>query len=129
MSRWATASVALLLAAALGTSSLASCLTIAAPTPQAQMACCKSGHDHCPMHRTKAQTASDCCRHDSQRQQELSAVEQPPVHVVPVAFQQLFAVTPQATVPPTPDSTSFFRYPRCASPPTRRRSLSTVLLI
>ena len=130
MSRWATMFVALLLASALATSTLASCLAVPAGAPEAQMACCAHGHDQCPMHRSPGQSAADCCQHDSQRQQTLTAAEQRPVHTLTISFQQIAAVTPHAPILIAPDSTTFARYPsRSASPPTPRPSLSTVLLI
>jgi len=127
MSRWVTAAVALLLAAALGTSSLAGCLAAAAP--QAQMACCKKGHDRCPMHRSPGQSAADCCRHDAQRQQLLTSAEQPPVRPSTIALQPI-AAAPHVTTLVAPESTPFARYSsRSAGPPAPRPSLSTVLLI
>lgn len=130
MSRWATTFVALLLASALGTSTLANCLAVPAVAPQAQMACCAHGHDKCPMHRSPGQSAADCCQHDSQRQQTLTAAEQQPVHTLAISFQQIAAVTPHTPISIAPDSTTFARYSsRSASPPTPRPSLPTVLLI
>ena len=40
------------------TSTWATCVEGAAATPIQQMACCKAGHDHCPM----KDSASDCCK-------------------------------------------------------------------
>lgn len=130
MSRWATTFVAILLASALGTSTLASCLAVPAVAPQAQMACCAHGHDKCPMHASPGQSAADCCQHDSQRQQALTAAEQQPIHTSAVTFQEIAAVTPDTPISITPDSTTSTGYSsRSTSPPTSRTTLSTVLLI
>jgi hypothetical protein len=130
MSRWATMFVALLLASALGTSTLASCLAVPAFAPQAQMACCAHGHDKCPMHSSAGQSAADCCQHDSQRQQALTAAEQQPIQTSSVTFQQIGVVTPQTPISITPNSTiSTWYSSRSTSPPTPRTTLSTVLLI
>jgi hypothetical protein len=129
MSRWATIVVALFLASAVATSTLANCTAAAAAAPQAQMACCAKGHDQCPMHRSAGQSATDCCRHDSQ-QQTLTAAEQQRVHNSTITFQQIAALSPDTAIPVTPDSTISARYfGRFASPPAPRTSLSTVLLI
>lgn len=130
MSRWATVSVALLLAFALGTSSLTDCMGEPALTAQAQMACCEKGHDECPMHRSASQTATDCCQHNSQRQHEFAAAEQTPVHVLVVNFAQVAMLASTAAVPDAPRATitaCYFDSP--TSPPTPRTVLSTVLLI
>lgn len=130
MSRWATMFVAFLLASALGTSTVASCLAVPAVAPQAQMACCAHGHDKCPMHASPGQSASDCCQHDSQRQQALTAAELQPVHTSAVTFQQIAVVTPHTPISITPDSATSAGYSsRSSSPPTPRTTLSTVLLI
>jgi hypothetical protein len=130
MPRWATICVALLLSSALGTSTLASCLAVPAVAPRAQMACCANGHDNCPMHRSSGQSAADCCQHDSQRQQGLTAAEQQPAHMPVVTFQQVAAATPYTAIPVPPDSTTSAYYSgRSTSPPTPPKALSTVLLI
>jgi hypothetical protein len=129
MPRWATMFVALLLASALGTSTLASCMADVAAAPQTRMACCAHGHDKCPMHRSLRQSATDCCQHDSQRQHALTAAEQQPIHTA-VTFRQIAAVTPHAPISITADSTISARYSsRSTSPPTPRPALSAVLLI
>jgi hypothetical protein len=129
MSRWATAVVAIVLALALGASTLANCLAVPAGAPQAQMACCANGHDQCPMHRSPSQSAADCCQHDGQRQQVLTAVEQRPAHMSVVAFQQV-AATPSTAISIPPDSTiSAYHSGRSINPPPGRTALSTVLLI
>jgi hypothetical protein len=130
MSRWATAVVALVLATALGTSTLANCLALPAVAPEAQMACCADGHDKCPMHRSPGQSAADCCQHDGERQQAMTAAEQQTVHTWTVTFQQIAAVTPHTAIPVAPDSTTSSHYSgRSTRPPTPRTALSTVLLI
>ena len=122
--------VALLLTSALGTSTLASCLAVPAVAPQAQMACCANGHDKCPMHRSPGQSAADCCQHDSQRQQTLTAAEQQPIHTSVITFHQIAAVTPHAPISIARDSATSAGYSsRSSSPPTPPTTLSTVLLI
>jgi hypothetical protein len=43
------------------TSTSANCVEGATATPTQQMACCKAGHDHCPM----KDSAADCCKNSS----------------------------------------------------------------
>jgi len=129
MSRWATMVVALLLVSALCTSTLANCMAASAVLPQAQMACCANGGDQCPMHRSESQSAADCCQHDRQRQDELAAAEQQPVHASAVTLEQI-AQVPHAAVPAVLDRPiAAHRFGGSSSPPTPRTSLTTVLLI
>lgn len=129
MSRWATAVIALVLAIAVGTSTLATCLAVPAGAPQAQMACCAHGHDQCPMHGSDG-SAADCCQHESRRQQVLAAAERQPTYMLVVAFQQMAAATPCAGIPVPPDFlTSAHVFDRSTSPPIPRTAFSTVLLI
>jgi hypothetical protein len=122
--------VTMLLVSALGTSTLANCVAVPAFAPQEQMACCKNGHDQCPMHRSKAESAADCCQHDGQRNQELTAAEQQPAHGLAVTFERVAGVTPHAAMPAALAKTCFAPYSdRSASPPTPGTSSSTVLLI
>jgi hypothetical protein len=58
MLRWARPLVSLLVVVGILTSTWATCVEGATATVTEQMACCKAGHDHCPMH----DSASDCCK-------------------------------------------------------------------
>ena len=57
MGRSSRAFASLLVAVGILTSAWVTCAEGAAATATQQMACCKAGHDHCPMH----DSASDCC--------------------------------------------------------------------
>jgi hypothetical protein len=58
MVRWSRALASLLVVVAVMTSTLAACVEGASANATAQMACCKAGHDHCPM----KDSAADCCK-------------------------------------------------------------------
>jgi hypothetical protein len=58
MVRWSRALASLLVVVAVITSTLAACVEGAGANATEQMACCKAGHDHCPM----KDSAADCCR-------------------------------------------------------------------
>jgi hypothetical protein len=62
-----------MVAATLGWASLASCVEGATSTPSEQMACCKKGHDMCPMRGSP----EDCCKKAPQLNQvtQCTAVE------------------------------------------------------
>jgi hypothetical protein len=51
----------LLVVVAMMTSTLAACAEGASASATEQMACCKAGHDHCPM----KDSAADCCKKNS----------------------------------------------------------------
>jgi hypothetical protein len=53
--------VSALVVAGIFSSALATCTAGAMTTETAQMACCKAGHDHCPM----KDSAADCCKKNS----------------------------------------------------------------
>jgi hypothetical protein len=61
MVRWSRALASLLVVVAVMTSTLAACVEGASANATEQMACCKAGHDHCPMH----DSAADCCKENS----------------------------------------------------------------
>ena len=42
------------------------------------MACCKAGHDQCPMHGT----AADCCKLEGQKQQQRVVANSEPVRLI-----------------------------------------------
>jgi len=73
--------VTLLLVVSLGTSAWASCVGEPGMTASAEMACCKAGHEYCPM----KSTASDCCKIEGQRAQQLSAATAENVRAVVTA--------------------------------------------
>jgi hypothetical protein len=72
---------ALLLVVSLATSAWATCVGELGMTANAEMACCKAGHEHCPMKGT----ASDCCQIEGQRTQQLSAATAESVRAVVTA--------------------------------------------
>jgi hypothetical protein len=61
MVRRIRALASLLLVAGVLTSAWATCVEGATATATEQMACCKAGHDNCPMH----DSAADCCKQNS----------------------------------------------------------------
>jgi hypothetical protein len=63
MVRSTRAIAALLVAFGVFTSTCATCVEAATSTPSRQMACCKAGHDRCPMKHS----ASDCCKQSGPR--------------------------------------------------------------
>jgi hypothetical protein len=58
MVRWSRALALLLVVVAVMTSTVAACVEGASASATEQMACCKAGHDHCPM----KEGAADCCK-------------------------------------------------------------------
>jgi hypothetical protein len=58
----------LMLIASMATSVWANCVADTSMTPKAQMACCKNGHDKCPM----SGTAEDCCKTEAQKHEQTS---------------------------------------------------------
>jgi hypothetical protein len=58
MVRWSRALASLLVVVAVLTSTWATCVEGATAAVTQQMACCKAGHDDCPM----KDSASDCCK-------------------------------------------------------------------
>ena len=70
MVRWSRALASLLVVVAVMTSTLAACVEGASANATEQMACCKAGHDHCPMH----DSAADCCKKNSSSPQPQSSV-------------------------------------------------------
>ena len=70
-----TVCLAFALVASLATLAVASCMADPSMSAGAQMACCKAGHDQCPMHGS----AADCCKVDGQKQQQLTVAKAEPV--------------------------------------------------
>lgn len=95
------------------------------------MACCRKGHDHCPMHQAGS-SAKDCCQQGAQQQRELSAAETPPMTTIAGATVHAAAAAPQCArvLMPTENliSASSHVLPP-GSPPGNRSAVSSVLLI
>ena len=70
MVRWSRAPASLLVVIAVMTSTLATCVEGAGANATEQMACCKAGHDHCPMQ----DSAADCCKQSGQSQSQATIV-------------------------------------------------------
>jgi hypothetical protein len=96
---------ALLLVVSLATSAWATCVGGLGLTANAEMACCQAGHEHCPMKGT----ASDCCKIEGQRTQQLSAATADGVRAV-VTAPTATAILNQIVVVP-----SITRLPRFGS--------------
>jgi hypothetical protein len=96
---------ALLLVVSLATSVWATCVGELGMSANAEMACCQARHDHCPMKGT----ASDCCKIEGQRTQQLSAATADGVRAVVTAPTAL-AILDQILVVP-----SIARVPRFGS--------------
>ena len=58
MVRWSRSLASMLVLVAFCGSTWATCAEGATATKTQQMACCKAGHDNCPMH----DSAADCCK-------------------------------------------------------------------
>jgi hypothetical protein len=92
-----TVGVALMLVATLSTSVWASCMAEIGMTASEQMACCQSGHEKCPMHRTDP----NCCQWESHRHVQVSiathdlgrSVVNPPA-LMPAAVPASFVPVP-----------------------------------
>jgi hypothetical protein len=83
------------LVACLATSASVSCATEPVMADRAQMACCRMGHDHCPMHGS----AADCCKAEGQRHEQMRVATHE-VARVPVQSPAPIAVVPEAIVLP-----------------------------
>jgi hypothetical protein len=71
----AAALVALIAAVALVGSAVAPCVAGAMTPEDAQMACCKGGHQTCGL----SGSAASCCKHSEPRPQQLAAAKADPV--------------------------------------------------
>jgi hypothetical protein len=71
MVRWSRALASLLVVVAVMTSTLAACVEGASANATEQMACCKAGHDHCPM----KDSAADCCKQSGPQSQFQATVD------------------------------------------------------
>ena len=92
------AAIALILVASMLVSVWANCIADFGMKPAEQMACCKDGHDKCPMHNT----AADCCKAESQRHQQVSfATYESPSSVMhpPAVVVTMPVVTVPAAIP------------------------------
>ena len=70
MVRWSRALASLLVVVAVMTSTLAACVEGASASATEQMACCKAGHDHCPMR----DSAADCCKKSGPQSQSRATI-------------------------------------------------------
>lgn len=94
------------------TSTWATCVEGAAATVMQQMACCKAGHDHCPM---KA-SAADCCQQSGpQIQSQATVVKAASIHAPVRTVLAWLAVPALSSVPPIQPRVSFE-----SSPPDSR---------
>ena len=67
---WSRALASLLVVVAVMTSTLAACVEGASANATEQMACCKAGHDHCPM----KDSAADCCTQSGTQSQSQATI-------------------------------------------------------
>ena len=109
MVRWSRALPSLLVVVAVMTSTLTACVEGAGANATEQMACCKAGHDHCPM----KDSASDCCKQSGpQVESQGTIVKATSVRApmsVPMLWLMVQALSLTARTPP--------RVPYHASPP------------
>jgi hypothetical protein len=70
MVRLSRALASLLVVVIVMTSTLAACVEGASATATEQMACCKAGHDHCPM----KDSAADCCKQSRPQSQSRATI-------------------------------------------------------
>ena len=123
-----TVCLALALVASLATSAFASCQADPSMSAGAQMACCKAGHDNdkCPMRGS----AADCCKIDSQKQQQLTVAKAEPVRsaltvpplVAIVVFGSIDSIAPV-------QATRVHQHDLLGIPSTPARFLASALLI
>jgi hypothetical protein len=99
MVRWGRAFVPLLVVVGILTSTWATCVEGATATVTQQMACCKAGHDHCPM----KDGAADCCKQSGPHSQPqatiVKAASLSASMPVAVASATLSVVLPAALTP------------------------------
>ena|SRR5258706_16175274 len=82
----------------------ATCLEGATSSEMQQMACCKAGHDHCPMEGS----ASDCCQKSGPQVQSQAAIVKAATPYTPVLAVAAWAALPAlAIVPQTQRGVSF----------------------
>jgi hypothetical protein len=116
---------ALMLIVALATSAWATCVGKLGMTASSEMACCKAGHEHCPMQGT----SSDCCKMEGQRAQQLTAATADGVRAAHTA-PTVTAVLSRIPVAPITTRVPLFgsaRIDTSASPPPHL--LTSALLI
>ena len=90
-SRRLTIGFVLMLLASMATSVWANCIADLAMTPKAEMACCKNGHDKCPMKGT----AEDCCKTEAQKHEQVSVATHEiasPIVVAPALLATISAI-------------------------------------
>jgi hypothetical protein len=70
MVHWRRAFASLLVVVSVMTSTLAACAEDASASATEQMACCKTGHAHCPMR----DSAADCCKQSQPHSQSQATI-------------------------------------------------------
>jgi hypothetical protein len=74
------------------TSAWATCVEGATSAPTEQMACCKAGHDHCPM----KDSASDCCKKSGTPVESQGTIASAVSVSAPMAVPVVWATLPAA---------------------------------
>ena len=92
MVRWSRAFSALLVVFGVVTSAWATCVEGATSAPTEQMACCRAGHDHCPM----KDSASDCCKQSGTQVESKGTIVSAVSVSAPVAVLVVWATSPAA---------------------------------
>lgn len=92
MVRWSRAFSSLLVAFGVLTSAWATCVEGATSAPTEQMACCKAGHDHCPM----KDSASDCCKKSGTQVESTGTIVTAVSISAPMAVPVVWATPPAA---------------------------------
>ena len=109
MVRWSRALASLLVVVAVLTSTWATCVEGATATVTQQMACCKAGHDHCPM----KDSASDCCKQSGPQVESQGTIAKAPSVSAPMSVPMLWLTVQALSLPaPTRPRVSYY-----ASPP------------
>jgi hypothetical protein len=92
MVRWSRAFSSLLVVFGVLTSAWATCVEGATSAPTEQMACCKAGHDHCPMKNS----ASDCCKKSGTQVESKGTIVAAVSVSAPTAVAVVWATPPAA---------------------------------
>jgi hypothetical protein len=120
MRSWHQGVLAALVVVAFCGSAWATCAEGAIASQTEQMACCKAGHDHCPM----KDSASDCCKQSGpQFQSQATIVKAAPTHT-PVRTVLAWATLPALSVATQIQSRVLFN----SSPPDFRVRPPTYIL-
>ena len=109
MVRWDRSLASLLVVVGILTSTWATCLEGVTATVTQQMACCKAGHDQCPM----KDSASDCCKQSGPQVESQGTIVKAASVNVPLSVPVLWATVPALLL--TAQTHSRVSYP--SSPP------------